>query len=49
MRVHMDIDRRLWRRFKGRVGERGETLVGRIQELIQIDLKGLLPEQADDA
>lgn len=43
-RIALDIDRKLWLRFKGRVGERGETLTGRLQELISRDLKSRASE-----
>jgi macrodomain Ter protein organizer (MatP/YcbG family) len=39
MRVHMDLDRRLWRKFKSSVIDRGCTLTERIQFLVERDLK----------
>jgi hypothetical protein len=46
MRVHMNLDRRLWWKFKSRVYDRGETLTGRIEALIQRDLKESTLESA---
>jgi hypothetical protein len=46
MRVHMNLDRRLWWTFKSRVYDRGETLTGRIETLIRRDLKEPAAEPA---
>jgi hypothetical protein len=46
MRVHMDMDRRLWRRFKARVVEQGDTLKDRIRKLIERDLEDPEPDPA---
>lgn len=40
-RVSLDLDRKLWRKYRAMMLERGETLTNRIQFLVQKDINEL--------
>ena len=46
MRVHLNLSRRLWRKFKASVAERGDTLTRRVTFLVERDLEEARAESA---